>query len=226
MRFTTIIFDLDHTLLDSDSSEQLAFTQALTSIGIDAPEQHLPTYQTINMALWKRVELGELSPNDVKVERFAQLLAALDIDSNPNELGSRYLEGLGDNGELYPQAQPLLGTLAEHRLGLVTNGIGSVQRRRLERLDLDRHFSGVAISGEVGVSKPDPSIFSHLNFADWVPNETVIIGDSLSSDIAAGLNANIATCWYNPSSTSNLGPIIPTIEVQQLSDVPRALSAL
>ena len=226
MRFTTIVFDLDHTLLDSDSSEQLAFAETLHSIGVEEPEQHLKTYQRINVALWKQVEHGELSPNEVKVLRFAQLLERLDIDENPELLGDRYLEGLGNKGELYPEARDLLDSLAERRLGLVTNGIGSVQRRRLERLDLDRYFTGVAISGEVGVAKPDPEIFSHLDFPDWTPEETVIIGDSLTSDIAAGINAKIATCWYNPSSTPNSGPTNPTVEVQQLSDVLGALSCL
>ena len=226
MRFTTIVFDLDHTLLDSDGSEQLAFAETLHSIGVEEPEQHLKTYQRINVALWKRVEQGELSPNDVKVMRFTQLLERLDIEEDPELLGDRYLTGLGNNGELYPQARELLDALDGHRLGLVTNGIGSVQRRRLERLDLDRYFSGVAISGEVGVAKPDPQIFSHLKFADWAPEQTVIIGDSLTSDIAAGHNASIATCWYNPSRTAHIGPTIPTVEVNQLSDVLGALSTL
>mgnify|MGYP002901803872 FL=1 len=39
------------------------------------------------------------------------------------------------------------------------------------------------------------------DFAE-IPNlnkdETIIVGDSLSSDIQGGINAGIKTCWYNP----------------------------
>ena len=224
MRFTTIIFDLDHTLLDSDRSEELAFAHVLDSIDVDHPEQHLPVYQRINSALWKKVEAGELSPNEVKVERFVQLLDALDIDADPEALGEHYLEGLAENGELYLGARSLLDSLSDLRLGLVTNGIGALQRRRLDRLELDNYFDGVVISGEVGVAKPDPTIFEHLNFCTWLPNETVIVGDSLTSDIAAGANAGISTCWYNPTASPRSGPNSPTVEVDQLLDIPDALA--
>ena len=125
MLFTTLLFDLDHTLLDSDASEALAFEHTLRSIGVDEPTQHLPTYKRINSALWKRVELAELSPNDVKVIRFEQLLEALGIDGDPDAMGATYVDGLGDYGELYPDALGLLDACTDVRLGLVTNGIGA-----------------------------------------------------------------------------------------------------
>ena len=30
------------------------------------------------------------------------------------------------------------------------------------------------------------------------PTNTLVVGDSLSSDIRGGINAGLATCWYNP----------------------------
>ena len=32
----------------------------------------------------------------------------------------------------------------------------------------------------------------------YIENETMIVGDSLTSDIRGGDNAGIVTCWYNP----------------------------
>jgi len=223
-RFTTILFDLDHTLLDSDGSEALAFDHTLQSIGIDEPTQHLDAYRTINNALWKRVELGELSPNDVKSLRFAQLLEHVGIDGDPDAMGQTYAHGLGSFGALYPGARELLDACSSARLGLVTNGIGAVQRARIARLDLGDYFDGVAISGEVGVAKPDPTIFDHLGFAELDPATTVMIGDSLTSDIAAGHNAGFATCWFDRHRAGEPATNPPTFIANALAEIPALLA--
>ena len=220
MRFTTVLFDLDHTLLDTHQSEALAFDDTMRSIGVDDPEPILPTYRRINGALWKGVERGELSPNDVSRVRFVELLDELGITADADEMGRRFRRGLGAYGELYPKARAVLEAVSGARLGLVTNGIGQVQRDRLGRLDLDRYFDGVAISGEVGVAKPDPAIFRHLGFDELDPTNTIMIGDSLTSDIAAGANAGFTTCWYNPTGAPMDGPSAPTITVDALEQIP------
>lgn len=225
MPFTTILFDLDHTLLDSDESERLAFADTMVNIGIESNDEHLATYQRINSSLWKRVELGELSPNEVKHLRFEQLLSVLDLDADAGYMAEHYVEALGAHGELYPGARELLDTVVGNaQLALITNGLRSVQRARIERLHLGDYFSAVAISGELGIAKPDPAIFHHLLAELDHPSaeECIIVGDSLSSDIAGGHNAGIATCWYNRSGSSS-GDANPTIEVTSLDQVVSAL---
>ena len=225
MAYTTVLFDLDHTLLDSDTSEALAFDATMTALGIDHPGQHLGTYQSLNHALWKDVELGRLSPNDLKTLRFEQLFATLQIDADAAEVGEMYLRGLGEHGDLYSGALDMLhavGKFAE--LALITNGISSVQRSRITRLGLEPHFAAVAVSGELGVAKPDPRIFEHVfsSLDDPDVRATIIVGDSLSSDIAGGHNAGIATCWFNRLNAES-GPIEPTMEVTTLTQLAKAL---
>src|SRR6056297_3541194 len=101
MRYTTVLFDLDHTLLDSDASELAAFDVTMRSVGVDPTADVFAAYHAINQALWRRVEAGELSPNEVKVMRFEQLLATLGAAGDPQELGSVFVQGLADNGDLY-----------------------------------------------------------------------------------------------------------------------------
>ncbi len=227
MPYTTVLFDLDHTLLDSDTSETLAFTATMTELGLDDPAQHLGTYRSLNQALWKDVELGRLSPHDVKTLRFEQLFATLQIDADAAEVGEMYVRGLGEHGELYSGALDMLHAVSEFAvLALITNGIGSVQRSRIARLGLDSHFAAVAVSGELGVAKPDQRIFDHIfrSLGDPDTQTTIIVGDSLSSDIAGGHNAGIATCWFNRFSAES-GPLEPTIEVTTLAQVAEALRA-
>lgn len=226
MSYTTVLFDLDHTLLDSDESERLAFEATMQSIGFADPSTILATYQEINTGLWKQVERGEQSPNDVKTLRFEHLLATLNIDADPAWVSGQYASALGSHGDLYAGALDMLTHVGQHaQLGLITNGIGQVQRARLERLQLSSLFAGVAISGELGVSKPDPAIFDLLMSDLGSPSvsDTVIVGDSLSSDIAGGHNAGIATCWYNRSGKTN-DDARPTFEVSSLDQIAPVLS--
>src|SRR5262249_55539124 len=90
MRYTALLLDLDHTLLDSDASERLAFEHAMAGAGVADPGRHFPAYDAINRALWARVERGEIHATAVRVQRFAQLLAATGIDASPEALADAY----------------------------------------------------------------------------------------------------------------------------------------
>jgi 2-haloacid dehalogenase len=198
--YDTLLFDFDHTLFDSDASEALAFEETLKDFGVTEPQHHFSMYQQINQALWVAVETGTISPNDVRTERFAQLTMAIDLDADPIALADRYVLAMGSNGELYPGAFAVLEQLAASAtLALVTNALSEVQRARIARVGIERFFAAIVISGEVGPSKPNPAIyditFTMLNCP--TKERTLMIGDSLSSDIRGGSNYGIDTCWYN-----------------------------
>lgn len=223
--YSTILFDLDHTLLDSNTSEAAAFENALRNAGIDEPCVHFETYDRINQALWAAVERGELTPDDVQTRRFHDLIEAIQVDCDPIAIASDFVEGLARFGELYPGVAAVLDQLAERStLALITNGLSFVQRSRIERLDLGRYFSAVAISAEIGGSKPGTLMFDKV-FADLgnpPKSSSVIVGDSLSSDMQGGVNYDIDTIWYNPHRRTNERPELVTHEIHDLA----ALSSL
>jgi len=203
MRYTALLLDLDHTLLDSDASEALAFEHALASAGVVDPARHLPAYNQINRALWAQVERGEITTAHLRTARFAQLLDASQIDASPTALADAFTHGLGAYGDLYPGVRDVLDALAAEptiSLALVTNGLSDVVRARIARLDLARYFRAIAISSELGTAKPAPAIFEHALTGLGSParHAALVVGDSLSSDIQGGRNAGLATCWYNP----------------------------
>ncbi len=203
MPYATLLLDLDHTLFDSDASEARAFAQALATVGVDQPARYFPTYDAINRGLWAAVERGELPTAAIKLVRWERLVAATELDADPQVLAEAFLIGMGQHGELYPGARDVLATLAARAdlaLGLVTNGLAEVQRARIARLELDAYFDAVVVSSEVGVAKPAPAIFdvAFAQLDDPPRASAVMVGDSLTSDLRGGRAAGIATCWFNP----------------------------
>ena len=201
MPYSTVLFDLDHTLLDSDESEAAAFAHTMRFAGVHDHQSLLDTYRRINLAMWAQVEGGTLSANDVRTRRFESFNHAVGIDEDPVTMGKVFVEGLGRFGRLYPGAVEMLEAVgAVAVLGMVTNGISEVQRARIARLDLERFFDAVVISSEVATSKPGAAIFDIAFERLGQPDRssTVMVGDSLTSDMAGGHGYGISTCWYNP----------------------------
>lgn len=228
-----MLFDLDHTLLDSHASESMAYRATLEGVGVGDPDAHFAVYDRINRELWAAVEAGTIGPDDVRVSRFERLIAERHLDADPQAMADRFVAGLGAYGELYEGAEDLLRRLGGFaRLGLVTNGIGEVQRARIERLGIESSFSTIVISGEVGTAKPGTAIFdiAFARLGNPPLGTTLMVGDSLTSDIAGGINYGIATCWYNPprnGSPPKPSPrhIHPTYEVSDLLAIETIVTA-
>jgi YjjG family noncanonical pyrimidine nucleotidase len=219
VRYTTLLFDLDHTLLDSDESERLAYAHTMATIGLPDPDDHFDRYVAINRAMWVAVEVGEMQPSEVRYRRFEQFVDEVGVEADPDTMADAFVWGLGQFGQLYAGARAVLETLAERAtLAMVTNGLSDVQRARIERLDLTAFFHTVIISSEVGVTKPRREIFDlafdGLGRPD--PSTALMIGDSLTSDIAGGRNYGIDTCWYNPRQQRRDAGEIVTHEVADL----------
>lgn len=108
-----------------------------------------------------------------------------------------------------PESRPLfedtLSTLAvlQQRgfvLGVVTNRIwgGLPFQEDMQTLGLDHYFDlqKMAVSGDLGVRKPNPAIFFHsLKAINIAPEEAVMVGDSLRTDIVGAQRLGIFAIW-------------------------------
>ena len=224
-----VLFDLDDTLFDFHKAEKIALTKTLVHFGIDPTEEILALYSTINAAHWKRLELGEISREEVKVGRYRELFKTIGVECDPVKATAYYESMLAIGHYFMPGAPELLEELyRKYRLYIVSNGTAKVQEGRIGSSGIAKYMDGIFISQILGANKPDKQFFDtcFAEIPDFSLSETVIIGDSLSSDIKGGINAGITTVWFNPKGIENDNDIKPDYTIKELSEVPGLLSQI
>lgn len=224
-----VLFDLDDTLFDFHKAEKIALTKTLVHFGIDPTEETLALYSTINAAHWKRLELGEISREEVKVGRYRELFKTIGVECDPVKATAYYESMLAIGHYFMPGAPELLEELyGKYRLYIVSNGTAKVQEGRIGSSGIAKYMDGIFISQLLGANKPDKQFFDicFAEMPDFSLSETVIIGDSLSSDIKGGINAGIITVWFNPKGIENDNDIKPDYIIKELSEVPGLLSQI
>ena len=126
MKYSTVLLDFDHTLLDSDTSEIEAYKLTLRTQGVVDPMVHFDRYKEINLGLWAAVERGELLPKDVKANRFELLIDELKIKADIDQMADDFVVGFASYGDLYPGAIDLLEALSGRvTLALISNGLST-----------------------------------------------------------------------------------------------------
>ena len=228
-RYRTVLFDADQTLMDFKRAERAALCEALAAMGVTADKDMLKKYSEINSATWKRLERGEITKAELKTVRFAEFCDFYCLTLDSTRLAELYLTSLATQSFLMDGALEVCRTLAQHcRLYIITNGIASVQHGRLDRSPIRLYFQDLFISDELGAEKPDKTFFDRVaeRIPDFDPKDTLVVGDSLSSDIRGGIDAGLDTCWLNLSAAKAPCDMKITYTVQRLEDViPPVLGA-
>lgn len=122
---------------------------------------------------------------------------------------------------VYPDVEPTLKDLqTKYKLALLTNGASDMQREKLAGSKLEPYFEHIIISGEVGPRKPSAEIFAlTLKKLNTLPQNTIMVGNSLESDITGAKKAGIKTVWLNRDNTPNEDGTIPDCEIQNLASL-------
>lgn len=225
----TVLFDLDDTIFDFKMSERTALSRTLKELGIEVNDCIISQYSKYNISQWKRLELGEISREEVKVNRYRLLFDELGIDASPELATAIYEDRLAVGHYFIDGAIQMIESIYKnYDLYLVSNGAKKVQDGRLASAGISRYFKDIFISEVVGHEKPSIAFFKYC--FDRIPNfskeNTIIIGDSLSSDIRGGINAGIKTVWFNPHSEKNESNTVPDYEIHRLDEVKQLLERL
>jgi HAD superfamily hydrolase (TIGR01549 family) len=111
------------------------------------------------------------------------------------------------------------------RLGIVTNGEADNQLGNIERTGLDRLVDAVAVSGALGIRKPDAEIFRvaaedagcALGDGGWM------VGDNPTADVGGGAAVGLRTAWVDKAGERGVATVSADVVV---GDVVEAIGVL
>lgn len=224
-----LFLDLDDTILDFKKAEHIAIGKTIASFGVEPTEQVRQRYSQINKAHWEMLERKELTREQVLVGRFDMLFRELGVQVNAVDCARRYEDNLSIGHYFLPGALEALESLSKkYRLFLTSNGTAKVQAGRLASANISHFFEKIFVSQQIGANKPDIAYFDGCiaQIPNFCREQTMIVGDSLSSDIQGGINAGLKTCWVNPQHAPK-NPAIPAdYEIESLSQLESLLESI
>ncbi|AMM54521.1 TIGR02253 family HAD-type hydrolase [Pyrococcus kukulkanii] len=190
-----IFFDLDDTLADTSRLAEMARKNAIENMIRHGLPVDFDTAYSELMELIK--EYGSNFPH-----HFDYLLRRLDIPYDPKLVAAGVIAYHNTKFAYLrevPGARRVLIRLRElgYRLGIITDGNPIKQWEKILRLEMDDFFEHVIISDFEGVKKPHPKIFRKaLKAFNVKPNEAMMVGDRLYSDIYGAKNVGMKTVWF------------------------------
>jgi len=108
-------------------------------------------------------------------------------------------DGVTLTADLVPGMADLVRGLTDAgvQLGLVADTRIGTYQHVLRQHDLDDLFAHVAISEELGITKPHPEMFlSVVRQAGSAPSDALMVGNNYACDIEGAYACGLATLWF------------------------------
>ena len=186
MTIEAVLFDLDETVHARAPSVARFARRLYAEASLDVPEAEFVT------TVLGRDERGRRPTEGL----YTWLATHFDLGATAEEVVHAYRTTAWDRPVLYPDAKETLRRLRPRRLGIVTNGGELSQAAKIRNSGLDALTDAIAISGVLGMRKPDPAIFEEICARLGVaPSRCVMVGDSPELDIGGGRAAGMRTIW-------------------------------
>lgn len=203
-----IFFDVDDTLYDHLQPLRGALQEV---IGLPDDFPYAEAYHRFRYySDWLSDQEGlSAVPEPEAVERmrrrrFELMLEEFGIAVEPEQAAALQEEYLGRQFRIQPfdGAYDLMRRLMEdgHFVGLITNGEGAHQERKLEALNVRNVIPGecIFISGTIGYAKPDRRLFEHVSTQTGTEaRNSFYIGDSWRNDVVGAVDAGWQVIWFN-----------------------------
>jgi len=227
-----VLLDLDDTILMLSATADPCWRQVCREF---APRAALgagalfDAIQAQRRWFWQdpeRHRCGRLDLRWARREIVASALGALGIDAPQlaAEIATAFIQAREAAIRPFPGAVETLHRLRGQgvRLGLITNGSGDSQRRKIDRFGLGPLFEVILIEGEFGVGKPDLRIYRHaLDVLGVEAGETWMVGDNLEWDVWAPQQLGILGVWIDQA-----GRGLPDDSLTRPDRIIRALAEL
>jgi len=204
LKLRGILFDLDFTLIDNERGFQqlwppIAERFAARYPGFD-PEEFLARTVELSNSHYTLLLRGEIDFETYRrdlVRHGLEPWGELDegLFHEYNEARTRSVDLI----ELYDDAVETIRALkaAGLKIGILTNGPSELQRRKLRLIGIEEEVDAVAVSEEIGATKPDPEAYRRaVAMLGLEPGEVAMVGDDIENDVAGALAAGLAAAVW------------------------------
>ena len=218
----TVFIDVDNTLLDFHACAMASMAEACAAHGVAFTREMFDTFTRVNNGLWLALERKEITREELHRVRFARIFEALGLDLDGPAFEALFRQKLDRAAEPVPGAMELLRYLSgKYTVCAASNAAQSQQFMRLEKAGMLPCLTELFTSGRMGADKPGAAFFEAC-FAllpGAKPEETVMIGDSLSADVRGARDFGLVTCWYNPKGEPAPEDLQPDFTVRRLEEI-------
>ena len=141
----------------------------------------------------------------------------------PQGIGEKYLEIAPVKSGVIPFTHEILTYLqSKYHLHIVSNGFDDVQHTKMKSAGIHHYFDKVITSDNSGFHKPQKAIFEFaMKEAGAIPENTLMIGDNIETDIIGARNAGLDHIFFNPDNIRH--DLDVTYEIQCLSQLRNIL---
>lgn len=208
-----VLIDVDNTLLNFDEYVKYAMRVGFEKFGFKQYEDWMyDEFCLINNGFWRAYEKGEIAYEEIMQNRWNKVFEKLGIVGDGIEFEKFFKDTLFFNAILIDGAIETLEYLSKkYIVCTATNGPHLQQLNRLKISGIEKYITHNFISEEMGVAKPDKAFFSlalerinqkqrENDKRELTFDNLIMIGDSLSSDMAGAKNSGIKTCFFDKNN--------------------------
>jgi len=232
-KYKHIFFDLDHTIWDFEANSRTTLVELyeemkLKERGVHDFDLFHKNYLAHNERLWERYRKGFVKQEELRVKRMWLSLLDFKIADEllAKKMGDRFLEMLPTRTILFPYTIEILNYLTDkkYELHLITNGFENTQHSKLKHSGLSPYFKKVITSEGSNSLKPNKEIFDFaFQKTGAIPDESIMIGDTMEVDILGAINAGIDQIHVNHLTNEplSINGKLPTHTIYSLKELER-----
>ncbi|HEM5017362.1 TPA: HAD family hydrolase [Streptococcus suis] len=208
-----LIFDVDDTLYDQIQPFERALERHIEVARVQIEPLYL-SFRRYADEVFEATAIGKMSLKDSHIYRMKHALADFgyqvsDATALAIQIDYDYFQGQIELSPVFPEIFSLCQAQGI-AMGIITNGPYRHQLRKIRTMGLVNWFEleHVLISGQVGITKPNPAIFQLMEERLGMSGEDICyLGDSFENDVVGAKAANWKAIWFN--HRKRVEPIAP-----------------